>query len=318
MEPPTKTPTIEANGLLKRYGDLVAVSDLDLRIESGTCLGLLGPNGAGKSTTINILVGLLRDHEGDVRILGLDWRRHGRKLREEIGVKLQETEFNDKLTVREILQLFRSFYQKGREIAEVLQIIGLEEKHDSRYVALSGGQKQRLQLGCALVNQPRILFLDEPTTGLDPQGRRRVWDVIEEFKGEGGTVLLTTHYMDEAEQLSDYVVIIDHGKSIAEGSPRQIIDSLGAESIIEFSARSKAGDKDTPPDVHLLESLPAVRAVRTVGSVASLDVEAAHRTLPALCATLDAEGMTFTDLRTHRPTLEDVFVTLTGRQLRDG
>ena len=317
MTPATTDLAIRADGLVKRFGDLVAVGGLDLAVPKGTCLGLLGPNGAGKTTTVNILVGLLKADEGDVEILGLGWRRRAQEIRERIGVQLQETQLNDKLQVIEVLRLFRSFYRRGRDPDEVCELVGLSEKRGSRYVQLSGGQKQRLALGCALVSKPEILFLDEPTTGLDPQARRRVWEVVEDFKSHGGTVLLTTHYMDEAESLSDHVVIVDHGKCVAEGTPQEMIRSLGAESVIEITAPSNGTTRldDVLPQ---LEAVPAVRRARVDGPVLSLHVDAAHTVIPRLIETLEAADFALDDLRTHRPTLEDVFVALTGRHLRDG
>ncbi len=306
-------PAIWARGLVKRYGDLVAVNGLDLTAEPGTCLGLLGPNGAGKTTTIEILEGLRAPDSGDVSILGRDWKRHGRKLRSLIGVQLQETKLTERLTVAETLRLFRSFYEDGRTVAEVLELVGLGEKQGTRYENLSGGQRQRLALGCALVNRPQLLFLDEPTTGLDPQGRRRVWEVIEEFKSAGGTVLLTTHYMDEAERLADQLVIIDHGRTIGTGTPRSLIASLGADGIVEIVAAPHGA----PPRADALQALPGVLSVREQNAHWTLAVREFHETLPALIESLRAQRVELADLRTHRPTLEDLFVTLTGRQLRD-
>jgi ABC-2 type transport system ATP-binding protein len=301
---------IQATGLVKRYGDLVAVDGIDLEVEPGTCLGLLGPNGAGKTTTIEMLEGLMAPDGGTIRILGQAWTGSGRAIRERIGVQLQETRLPDKLTVIEVLSLFRSFYPRGRPVEEVLEVIALSEKRTSRTVTLSGGQRQRLALGCALVGRPEILFLDEPTTGLDPQARRRVWEIVESFKGRGGTVLLTTHYMDEAERLSDRVVIIDHGKVIASGSPAEMIGSLEADSIVSFSVEGGGEPLD-------YRSLPGVRAVREDTGRTALTVTGVHSTLPALLDLLREEGRTLSDLQTHRPTLEDVFVSLTGRHLRD-
>jgi ABC-2 type transport system ATP-binding protein len=301
---------IQVRGLVKRYGSLTAVGGVDFSVEGGVCLGLLGPNGAGKTTTIEVLEGLLPPDAGEIRVLGMDWDHHGDAIRERIGVQLQETRLPDKLTPSEILKIFRGLYRRGRDPEAVLDLVGLTEKRGSRVVNLSGGQRQRLALGCALVGEPEILFLDEPSTGLDPQARRRVWEIVEEFKGRGGTVLLTTHYMDEAERLADDLVIIDHGKVIAAGSPRSIIDSLGAESIVAFVP-------DTPVDEAALAALPGVLAVRREKETFELSVGSAHETLPALLQALREGGVGYTDLRTHRPTLEDVFVSLTGRHLRD-
>ena len=308
---------LEARGIVKRYGDLVAVDGLDVRVARGTCLGLLGPNGAGKSTTINILVGLLAPDEGEVRVLGRPWRGNQQSIREQIGVQLQETMFNDKLQVGETLQLFRSFYREGRDVDEVIELVGLKEKRRTRYVHLSGGQKQRLALGCALVGKPLLLFLDEPTTGLDPQARRRVWEIVEEIKKDGGTVLLTTPYMDEAELLSDHVVIVDHGRSIEEGTPRQVVDRLGAGSVVEFTLVSLNGELDLAPVVSRLESLEGVHRARADALLVTLHVEETQLTLPAIIESLGVMGVGLSDLHTHRPTLEDVFVERTGRHLRD-
>ncbi len=215
----------------------MAVAGLDLTVGAGECFGLLGPNGAGKTTTIEILEGLTLPDSGDVEILGTPWREGaaGRALRERLGIQLQETQLADKLTVSEVLRLFRSFYRQSHTVDEVLALVELEEKRNARVVTLSGGQKQRLAVACALVSKPELLFLDEPTTGLDPQSRRQLWEIIRRFRAAGGTVLLTTHYMEEAERLCDRVAIMDHGKVIALGTPRELIASLGAEHVIEFA-----------------------------------------------------------------------------------
>ena len=226
---------LRCQGLVKRYGDVTAVDRLDLDVRRGECFGLLGPNGAGKTTTIEILEGLLPADEGTVDVLGLRWGRDDRQLRERLGIQLQETQFSDKLTVAEITRLFRSFYARGRSVDEILALVGLETKRDARYVALSGGQKQRLAVACALVGAPDVLFLDEPTTGLDPQSRRQLWSLLEGYRAGGGTILLTTHYMDEAEALCDRVAVVDKGKVIALGTPRELIRSLGAEHVVEFA-----------------------------------------------------------------------------------
>lgn len=306
-------PPLLARGLVRRFGDLVAVDGVDLAAEAGTCLGLLGPNGAGKTTTIEMLEGLSAPDAGEITILGSTWREAPTAIREDIGVQLQATELQEKITVGETLRLFRSFYEKGRAWTEVLEIVGLEEKRDARVGTLSGGQKQRLALGCALVNSPRILFLDEPSTGLDPQARRRVWEIVEEFKRDGGTVLLTTHYMEEAERLADHLVIIDRGKTIAEGSPSAIIGQLDAESILEFALPPGHDDHES-----LVATLPAVASAKRIGDLVKLSVTDTQSTLLALLERSRDLGVELDDIRTHRPTLEDVFVTLTGRHIRDG
>jgi len=307
-------PAIRCTDLRKSYDDVVAVDGLDLLVERGTCLALLGPNGAGKTTTIEILEGLGTADSGEVRVLGLDWRTDAREIRTRIGAQLQETQFQDKVTVFEVLRLFRSFYEKGRAPEEVIELVELGEKAKTQTVKLSGGQRQRLALGCALVNRPDLLFLDEPTTGLDPQARRHVWEVVETIKREGGTVLLTTHYMEEAERLADEVVIIDHGRSIAEGSPRELVRSLDAESIVEYSLAENGHEG---PAVEVLEALPGVHTVRRVNELVSLAVASTSQALPALLELLARQGCILDDLNTHRPTLEDVFVAHTGRHLRD-
>src|SRR5205823_11291958 len=225
---------LAVHGLRKAYGDVVAVDGLDLEIASGECFGLLGPNGAGKTTTVEICEGLTAPDEGDVIVLGRRWATDERALRERLGIQLQETQLAEKLTVAETIRLFRSFYARGRSIDDVIRLVQLDEKRDGRVGKLSGGQKQRLALACSIVGDPDLLFLDEPTTGLDPQSRRQVWDLITDFKATGRSILLTTHYMDEAEMLCDRVAIVDHGKVIALGTPRELIASLGSEHVVEF------------------------------------------------------------------------------------
>ena len=313
MNPDPPLP-IHARGIVKAYGDLVAVSGVDLTLRPGQCLGLLGPNGAGKTTTIEILEGLTRPDRGEIRLLGLSFPRDARRIHERIGVQLQETRFPEKLTVLEILRLFASFYREARSPLEVAEQVGLKPKLKTRSVHLSGGQRQRLALGCALLNRPQVLFLDEPTSGLDPQARRQTWEIIEAFKAAGGAVLLTTHYMDEAEKVSDHLVIMDHGKTIAEDTPAALIDSLGAETIVSFTLENGA------PEGALTEAfstLPGVDSVRREGEVWFLTVTETHSAVAALLEHLRKEGNALSKLETHCPTLEDVFIALTGRPLRD-
>jgi ABC-2 type transport system ATP-binding protein len=221
---------ISCRGLVKRYGDVQAVDGLELSVERGECFGLLGPNGAGKTTTIEILEGLLEPTAGDVEILGRRWASDETWLRERLGISLQETHLPDKLTVVETIRLFRSFYARGRPVEKVLSLVALEDKRDAWYERLSGGQKQRLAVACALVGDPELLFLDEPTTGLDPQSRRQLWDLVLAFRAEGRSVLITTHYMEEAERLCDRVAIVDHGRVIALGTPKALIqEHVGRE-----------------------------------------------------------------------------------------
>ena len=303
-------PALSIRGLRKAYKDVVAVDGLDLEVTTGECFGLLGPNGAGKTTTIEICEGLNQPDAGEVRVLGETWQSGARTLRQRLGVSLQETQFSDKLTVAETLQLFRSFYRRPRPLDEVLDAVQLGEKRNGRVGQLSGGQKQRLALACALVSDPELFFLDEPTTGLDPQSRRQLWDLIEGVKRAGRTVVITTHYMEEAEQLCDRVAIVDHGKIIALGSPPELIASLGAEHVVEFKV---AGDLN---DAELLALAGAKNLRRKDGSYL-LEVSQAHRTVPALLDFLTSRGLPLEALSTHSATLDDVFVHLTGRQLRD-
>jgi ABC-2 type transport system ATP-binding protein len=304
---------LEVRNLKKAFGDVVAVDGLDLEVRTGECFGLLGPNGAGKTTTIEICEGLQVQDSGQVRVLGLDWRSSERELRERLGVQLQETQLPDKLTVEETVTLFRSFYRTGRPVDQVIDLVELGEKRTARIGKLSGGQKQRVAVACAIVGDPDLLFLDEPTTGLDPQSRRQLWDLVTQIKGSGRTVLLTTHYMDEAQILCDRVAIVDHGRVIALGTPRELIASLGAGHVVAFAMADGA---EVPEE--MLRALPAVTDVRRDGGGWELRVEELHRTVPALLGWVAASGAGLARLQTHSATLEDVFVALTGRQLRDG
>ena len=306
---------LSLRGLRKTYGDVVAVDGLDLEVRPGECFGLLGPNGAGKTTTIEICEGLTEPDAGEVLVLGQTWREGRLALRERLGISLQETQFGEKLTVAETLKLFRSFYRTPRPLLEVLDAVQLREKARGRVGQLSGGQKQRLALACALVADPELFFLDEPTTGLDPQSRRQLWDLIDGIKRNGRTVVITTHYMEEAERLCDRVAIVDHGKVIALGSPRSLIASLGLQHVIEFSVGAGAGPALTEAELMALDGAVALRAAP---ESYYLDSTHAHRTVPALLAMLRDRGLPLDMLRTHSATLEDVFVHLTGRTLRDG
>ena len=298
-------------GLIKRYDDVVAVDSLDLEVRRGECFGLLGPNGAGKTTTVEILEGLTAPDAGVVEVLGQRWGAgDDRALRERLGVQLQETQLSDKLTVTETLRLFRSFYTRGHAVDEVIRATGLEEKRNGRVGKLSGPQRQRLALACALVSDPELLFLDEPTTGLDPQARRAVWDMVEAFRAAGGSVLLTTHYMEEAARLADRVAVMDHGRVIALGTPAELVASLGADQIVEFRA---AGEVAAEP----LRRLPGVRSVDRKDGDFMLSIVNIGEALPALLGELERQRLRLDTLRTHQATLEDVFVHLTGRALRD-
>ncbi len=306
-------PAIQCRDLRKTYdGKVEAVRGLNLDIQPGECFGLLGPNGAGKTTTIEILEGLLAPTSGAVTILGRTWQKDSRDLRERLGISLQETRLSEKLSVRETLNLFASFYQHPRSVQEVMEKLQLTEKADAWVGKLSGGQKQRLAVATALVGNPKILFLDEPTTGLDPQSRRQLWDIIRTFQKNGGTVLLTTHYMDEAERLCDRLAIVDHGQIIAEGTPDDLINRLGGHHVVEF-ATSDSGDTS----LEKWRKLPGVEGVRHDDGVICLTVKEPHRTIPALLEAVGGNGTKLEQLTTRQASLEDVFVNLTGRHLRD-
>lgn len=303
---------LRCKGLVKRYPDVVAVNGLDLEIRFGECFGLLGPNGAGKTTTIEICEGLNKPDEGVVELLGHAWGSgYDRMMRNRFGVQLQETKLSEKITVEETLKLFRSFYSNGRDVEELIQIVSLEEKQNARVGKLSGGQRQRLAIACALAGNPELLFLDEPSTGLDPQARLSVWEIVEQFKAQSGSVILTTHYMEEATRLCDRLAIMDHGKIIAQGTPRELIHSLGADQIIEFTT-----NKDLEHDE--LMQLSGVRGSTKTEEKYSLTVVDISEALPALLSLIEKREASLITLTTHQATLEDVFVSLTGRMLRDG
>ena len=305
---------IHCRDLRKTYdGKVEAVRGLSLDIETGECFGLLGPNGAGKTTTIEILEGLLPPTSGEVAILGHSWERNPREVREWLGISLQETRLSEKLTVRETLILFSSFYREPRPASEVLEELQLTEKADTWVGKLSGGQRQRLAVATALVGNPKILFLDEPTTGLDPQSRRQLWDIVRRFQSAGGTVLLTTHYMDEAERLCDRLAIIDHGQVIAEGTPADLIERLGGHHVVEFAV---SGNSDGAT-LDIWRALPGVESVRHDDGFFSLNVRAPHLTIPALLEAVEHRGSQLLHLTTRQASLEDVFVRLTGRHLRE-
>ncbi len=306
---------VRCSGLVKRYKDTVALAGIDLEVATGECFGLLGPNGAGKTTTVEIFEGLIPPDEGTVEVLGLSWqwgwgRGHDHAIRERLGIQLQETRLPDKLTVHEVVRLFRSFVARGRGVDETIATVELESKRDSRVERLSGGQRQRLALACALVGDPDVLFLDEPTTGLDPQARLKLWELVESFRSGGGTVIVTTHYMDEAERLCDRVAILDLGEVIALGTPAELVASLGADQILEFEAGGEL-------DEGALGRLPGVRHVSVRKRSHVLSVARIEESLPPLLAEIERQGVEVLAMATHAATLEDVFVKLTGKELRD-
>jgi ABC-2 type transport system ATP-binding protein len=306
---------IQCRDLHKRYpsrtAPVDAVNGLDLEVQEGECFGLLGPNGAGKTTTIEILEGLMQPTSGDVEILGRRWGEDDVALRQRLGISLQETRLGEKLTVRETLTLFRSFYGRGQSPETVMERVALTEKAQAYVGKLSGGQRQRLAVACALVGDPDLLFLDEPTTGLDPQSRRQLWDILRGFRALGRTILLTTHYMDEAERLCDRVAVVDHGQVIALGSPAELVSKIGGDHLIEFALND-----GMTVDEGSLQALPGVVSVRRQEDAYALAVTAPHVTIPALLDYLQRQGRDLVRLTTRHASLEDVFVTLTGRHLR--
>lgn len=307
--------------LYKRYESgkkaVQAVNGLDLAVASGECFGLLGPNGAGKTTTVEILEGLLPPTSGFVQVLGMQWGRgQDHELRQRLGITLQETRLQEKLTVLETLQLFRSFYHSGITAEEAMALVSLEEKARSWVRKLSGGQRQRLAVACALVGQPELLFLDEPTTGLDPQARRQLWEVINNLKHSGTTILLTTHYMDEAEKLCDRVAIVDHGRVIALGSPRELSARMGGDHVVEFSLQANGGSAGEVQ----AEQFLMIQSVRTALGERNgflLTVSEPHVAIPALLQFLEHRAVGLASLTTRHVNLEDVFVSLTGRHLSE-
>jgi ABC-2 type transport system ATP-binding protein len=301
---------IRCHALHKRFGNTVALESVDLEVRRGECYALLGPNGAGKTTTIEILEGLQAPDSGEVEILGMTWDRNRKELRPRLGVQLQETELPERLTVREIVQLFRSLHPAGPTVDELIEKVELGEKRSDQVRGLSGGQKQRLSLSCALAGDPEILFLDEPTTGLDPQSRRHVWDICNDFRSNGGTILLTTHFMDEAERLADRITILDHGSVIVEGTPHELIATLGGDHIVEFESSPSI-------EVERLRKLPAVTRVDVTDGRSRLGTREPHRSIQALLQLMAAENGELTSMNTHHATLDDVFLAQTGRQLRD-
>lgn len=310
------TLAIECRDLKKTYPGkppVDAVRGIDLQIEAGTCYGVLGPNGAGKTTTIEILEGLLPATSGHATILGMQWGREDNAIRQRIGVSLQETVFSDRLTVGETLTLFRSFYPKGISVAEAMNRVSLEEKEKSWVKKLSGGQKQRLAVATALVGDPEVIFLDEPTTGLDPTSRRQLWDIVRSFREAGRTILLTTHYMEEAEQLCDRVAIFDQGKIISEGTPKELIRSLGAEHVIDFSIDSTSEQFSVDP----LRQIDTVERIEKVDDHFRMTLGQPHTVLPKLITQLAQWNINLTSLSTRHASLEDVFIDLTGRGLSD-
>jgi ABC-2 type transport system ATP-binding protein len=303
-------PVLQVENLVKRYGDLEAVSGVSFTVEEGEVFGLLGPNGAGKTTTVEILEGLRTLDAGRVSVCGLDPQRNSEQLKNEIGAALQSTSLPDKLRTYEALRLFASFYSRRRDPEDLLRRFGLEDKRNTFYSKLSGGQKQRLALAMALVNDPRVLFLDEPTAGLDPQVRREIYAIIEELRREKKTIVMTTHYIEEAERLCDRVAIVDHGKVIALGTPRELKERSGDKTRIEVrlaKAESEAA----------LQNLDGVSDCRNLNGGYVLHCQRPPQAIVSLVKHLEAQGNELVSLEIATPSLEDVFIELTGRRLRD-
>ncbi len=302
---------IEVEMLRQVYGEVVAVDDISFQVEEGEIFGMVGPNGAGKTTTIECLEGLRRPAGGRLRVLGLDPQHDGYALRERIGVQLQESALPPRLRVDEAVALFASLYQKPLDPTPLLEELGLADKARTPFAKLSGGQKQRLFIALALVGNPELVFLDELTTGLDPQARRAMWDLVRQVRDRGKTVFLTTHYMEEAERLCDRVLIMDHGRIVALDTPENLIRSLGVESRVVFGT-----DRMNEETLERLRSLPVATRVERSGDRVVV-YGRAEGLVAAVVNTLEAAGLPFRDLRTEQPDLEDVFLALTGREMRD-
>ncbi len=303
-------PILQVDNLVKHYGDVQAVRGVSFSVEEGEVFGLLGPNGAGKTTTVEILEGLRNPDGGSVRVCGFDPQVSSRELKHEIGASLQSTSLPDKLRVMEALRLFAGFYKRRRDPEELLKRFGLEEKRNTYYSKLSGGQKQRLALAMALVNDPKVLFFDEPTAGLDPQVRREIYDIIEELRREKKTILMTTHYIEEAERLCDRVAIIDHGNVIALGSPKELKQRSADKTRLEVRLARPESDS-------ALRNLDGVADCHVVDGGYVLHTQRPPQTIVSLVKHLEAEGNELASLEISSPSLEDVFIELTGRRLRD-
>lgn len=308
----TYSTACECRQVSKRYGGHRGVSALDgleLTIRPGECFGLLGPNAAGKTTALDIIAGLTKPTSGDVTVLGMRWATHARILRRRVAIALQQTQLPGRLTVYELLRLFRSFYPTGPAVGELIERLGLSAKRDTWYARLSGGQQRRVALGCSLVGDPELLLLDEPTTGLDPHARRRFWELTGELREERRTVVLCTHHIEEAERLCDRVAVLDHGRVIACGSPRRLVAEWGGPGTVSFVPSA-------PIEHAVLAGLPGVCRVDRSAQRYELTVVDAHDCVAAMFRHAAGSGIRIQQLTTRQPSLEDVFVSLTGRPLR--
>lgn len=305
-----KDSILQVQNLVKRYGEVEAVRGVSFNVEEGEVFGLLGPNGAGKTSTIEIMEGLRTPDSGRVSVCGLDPQKSPQELKHEIGAALQATSLPDKLRVIEALRLFASFYRRHRRPEELLKRFGLQEKRNTFYSQLSGGQKQRLALAMALVNDPKVLFFDEPTAGLDPQVRREIYDIIEELRREKKTIVMTTHYIEEAERLCDRVAIVDHGTVIALGTPRELKERSGDKTRLEVRLAR-------PESQEILKNLEGVSECRILGGSYILQCQRPPQAIVSLVKHLESTGNELISLEIATPSLEDVFIELTGRRLRD-
>jgi len=303
-------PVIRVRGLVKSYGDVRAVDGIDFEVAAGEVFGLLGPNGAGKTTTVEILEGLRAPDGGEAHVLGVDVATGADSLKPRIGISLQTASMYPKLTVVEIIDLFRSFYATSRPTDELIDMLELGERRDARTKDLSGGQRQRLAVALALVNDPELIFLDEPTTGLDPAARRSLWDLIKGLKARGRSVLLTTHYMEEAEVLCDRLAIMDHGRILEMGTVDDLISKRFKERAVRFDVIDGLADE-------AFAGLPAVSSVKRDGDAILLYTADVAATVGAVLALTESRGLEPQNLAIRRATLEDVFLDLTGRALRD-
>ncbi|MBN2186652.1 MAG: ABC transporter ATP-binding protein [Dehalococcoidia bacterium] len=301
---------VEVGGLSKNYGNLIAVNEVSFAIRKGEIFGLLGPNGAGKTTTVELIEGLRKPDAGFIKVCGIDTSERTDRVKELIGVQLQTTTIYNRIRVGEAIELFGSYYQRSLRTDEILDEVSLNDKKNSFVEVLSGGQRQRLALALALINDPEILFLDEPTTGLDPQARRNVWDIIERLRERGKTVILTTHYMEEAERLCNRLGVMDYGKIIALDTPRDLIAKQNLESAVEFIT-SKGVSKG------FLQKLPKVSKITKDGDRFVLRTKEAFQVLVQLTRLSESNGFNLESISVRKATLEDVFLELTGRKLRE-
>ena len=301
---------VEVTNLRKSYGEVKAVNNISFSVAQGEIFGMLGPNGAGKTTTMEIVEGLREADSGSVTVLGMDIRKHSRRVKSYVGVQLQATALYPRLTVREVLDLFGSFFPRHISADKLIKMAGLQDSRGKRCINLSGGQQQRLSVALSLVNNPRILFLDEPTTGLDPQSRRNIWRIIEAVRKAGKTVFLTTHYMEEAERLCDRVAVIDHGKIIATDRPDRLVSKHFEEQAIEFELDQPIGDDE-------LGKVSGVTSALTEDGKTIIYSSAVPTTISGLLELARGKGTELSNLHVRRATLEDVFLKLTGRRIRE-